>query len=237
MGGLVEPPWQAATTTVSAPVSVPIAMLWLRTAAIDDGFHFLSQALLQVTFRFTTFGRVTPTIQRVGAALIAAIGVGCSSGGTEPTSETTFLATSASFSDFCSWSQAPATTEADASDGLHGLGPLTVYWNHAPPHGATAFPVGTIIVKANDATDPTQRTIFAMVKRGGGFNSSGAVGWDWYSLQQTTAACDVELVLWSGPTPPNGETYANQPVGDCNGCHVQAGNDGVWDSALQLSNF
>ena len=45
-------------------------------------------------------------------------------------------------------------------------------------------------------------------------------------------------ICWRGVAPPSGETYANQAVGDCNGCHVQASaNDSVWDTPLQLSGF
>jgi hypothetical protein len=179
-------------------------------------------------------------IARALAALVALTAVGCSTGPTAATPDDSelFQAVSSSFSGFCSWKSAPATTTGDdAGDGLHGLGPLTVYWNQSPPHGATSFPNGTIIVKANETADPTQRTIFAMVKRGGDFNSSGAVGWDWYSLQQTTAACDVINILWNATVPPGGESYAGTPIGDCNGCHTKTTNDAVWDSALQLSNF
>jgi hypothetical protein len=172
-----------------------------------------------------------------GSALFASSACGDASTETTPNSAQSFIASAASFEDFCSWKSAPATTPTDASDGLHGLGPLTVYWNQSPPHGATKFPVGTIIVKGNQDPDPTKRVLFAMVKRADNFNSSGAVGWEWYSLQQQAADCSAVTILWGNVTPPAGETYANMPVGDCNGCHEAAGNDGVWDSALQLTNF
>jgi hypothetical protein len=179
-------------------------------------------------------------IARGLAAVVALTAVGCSAGPTAPGADDSelFIAQPSSFSGFCSWKSAPATTtDNDAGDGIHGLGPLTVYWNQSPPHGATSFPNGTIIVKADENADPTQRIIFAMVKRGGDFNATGAVGWDWYSLQQTTAACDMIDVLWSGTVAPQGESYAGTPVGNCNDCHTKTSNDAVWDSALQLSNF
>ena len=125
----------------------------------------------------------------------------------------------------------------DAGDGLHGIGPLQVYWNQSPPHGSTAFPVGTIIVKETEEADITQRIVFAMVKRGDGYNSGGANGWEWFSLQNDADGCTVEI-LWRGPLAPIGETYANQAIGDCNGCHgLASANDYVWDDALQLSSF
>jgi Cytochrome P460 len=149
---------------------------------------------------------------------------------------TEFVAYASSFAGFQNWSTAQATAENDAGDGLHGVGPLEVYWNQAPPHGSTSFPVGTIIVKETEETDPTARIVFAMVKRGDGYNATGANGWEWFSLQNNDD-CTV-TILWRGLVAPPGQTYANQAIGDCNGCHgLASSNDYVWDSALLLSNF
>jgi hypothetical protein len=154
-------------------------------------------------------------------------------GGGTPTS---FVASESDFCGFHAWSTAQATADNDAGDGLHGVGPLEVYWNQNPPHGSTSFPVGTIVVKETEESDVTQRIVFAMVKRGDGFNSSGANGWEWFSLQDGTDGCVT--ILWRGVVAPPGQTYADQPIGDCNGCHTLAsGNDDVWDSALQLTSF
>jgi hypothetical protein len=161
----------------------------------------------------------------------------CSSGGASgTTAPASFIAYASSFTGFQAWSTAPATAPRGASDGLHGVGPLQVYWNQSPPHGATSFPVGTIILKETEEADPTQRTVFAMVKDGGGENGQGAVGWEWFSLEDNgDGTVDI---LWQGVAAPPGQTYANQAIGDCNGCHMQvASNDYVWDSALQLTNF
>ncbi len=141
----------------------------------------------------------------------------------------------ANFAGFHSWSNEPAVGPDGSTDGLHGVGPLRVYWNAAPPRGSSEFPRCTIIVKETEETDVTKRTVFAMVKRGGDYNSNGA-GWEWFSL--TDDADGTVQVLWGAPQPPAGETYANQAVGDCNGCHMlDKTNDGVWDTALQLSSF
>ena len=113
-------------------------------------------------------------------------------------------------------------------------GPMTVYWNRSPPSGSDEFPLGTIIVKQNDPGATTPQ-IFAMVKREGGYNASGAKGWEFFELQ---AADDQSVViLWRGVGPPVGESYGSDP-NTCNNCHSQAGaNDFVWSSALQLSSF
>jgi hypothetical protein len=212
---------------------------------IEHDFHHPSrQSELESRFlrweglamlRRTSFG--TWLVLAVSLSALAA--GGCSSGdagGTDGGSSSTFVAYDTSFTGFHQWSNAPATAADDAGDGLHGLGPLRVYWSASPPHGSTAFPVGTIIVKETEESDVTQRTVFAMVKRGGGFNSGGALNWEWFSLQDNTDG--TATILWRGVVAPAGQTYANQAIGDCNGCHGMAvSNDYVWDSALQLSSF
>jgi hypothetical protein len=165
-----------------------------------------------------------------------ALVVACSSGGaaSDAGAPGEFIAYASSFDDFHSWSNAVAVGPNGAGDGLH-VGPMQVYWNQSPPHGSTSFPVGTIIVKETTSPDINPPVVFSMVKRGGGFNSGGANGWEWYSLQDNgDGTVDI---LWSGVVAEPGQTYANQAIGDCNGCHTQSKNDGVWDLALQLSNF
>jgi hypothetical protein len=182
-----------------------------------------------------------------GPLVFAACSGGSSSGdpstGTSPDGgaldETTFIAQEADFSGFCHWESAPATAEGDASDGIHGLGPLTVYMNKKPPSGSHEFPVGTIILKESMQADPSQRVAFAMVKRqatGNTFNATGAKGWEWWSVTDN-GDCTISR-LWRGAYPPATESYAGNPAGDCNGCHaLVAGNNYVWDTALQLSSF
>jgi hypothetical protein len=156
-----------------------------------------------------------------------------------PPDPTVFISQTTDFSGFCNWPHALAVAPAGASDGLHPDAGLTAYWNHPPPHGTDQFPVGTMILKETNETDPSKRIVFAMVKRqarGTGYNPGGADGWEWWSLQDN-GDCTVSR-LWRGQFAPAGESYAMMPAGDCNGCHVGAsGNDYVWDEALQLSHF
>ncbi len=172
---------------------------------------------------------------RTGVLLVLTATLSCSAAKSENSAgdSDTFLAFATSFAGYRSWSHAPATA-TNAPSGLHTSGPMTVYWNKPPPHGSTEFPIGTIIVKE---TDPgvTPAQIFAVVKRGGGYNAAGAHDWEWFELQ--TADSGSVVILWRGVGPPNGETYGGDPT-TCNTCHGQASsNDFVWSSALQLAAF
>jgi hypothetical protein len=155
-------------------------------------------------------------------------------------STTVCVAETINFEGFCNWPSATAVASVpDASDGVHEAGPLKVFWNRSPPPGSHEFPVGTMILKESQESDPSKRVVFAMVKRqasGTGFNSTGADGWEWWSVQDL-GNCSIER-LWRGTTPPTNESYTNTPGGDCNTCHGQVvDNDHVWDEALELSKF
>jgi hypothetical protein len=147
-----------------------------------------------------------------------------------------FVSQITDFDGFCNWSSAPAMAPGDAGDGVHGLGPLTVYWKKAPPHDASEFPVGTIIVKESQAADAGARVAFAMVRRASPavYNAAGG-GWEWWSLHDTGNCAFTEL--WRGPVSQGSDSYVGTPAGDCNGCHSRTTNDFVWDTALQLSKF
>jgi hypothetical protein len=113
--------------------------------------------------------------------------------------------------------------------------PRFAFLNGAPAHGATEFPVGTIIVKEVNVGELTTRKIFAMQKRGGGFDPGGAVDWEWFELQNLDA--DNVRIVWRGNGPPNGETYGGNPA-TCNDCHAGAKtNDFVWTMGFELSSF
>jgi hypothetical protein len=172
---------------------------------------------------------------------LASAGCGSSGDGTTDSggdsgAPTVFVSQIADFNGFCNWSSAPATAPGDAGDGVHGLGPLTVYWKKAPPHGATEFPVGTIIVKESQDADAGARVAFAMVRRASqsAYNPAGG-GWEWWSLHDTGNCTFTEL--WRGPVSQGSDSYVGTPAGDCNGCHSETTNDFVWDTALQLSKF
>ena len=147
------------------------------------------------------------------------------------------------FRDFHSWYSVPGVGPEDAGNGAvgngdagaHTVGPLVSYINQRPPSGSKSFPIGTIIVKEVNAVDLTSRQIFAMVKRGGGFDPDGAVDWEWFELRNIDA--DNVLIVWRGNGPPSGEMYGGNPA-TCNDCHGRAkANDYVWTTGFQLSKF
>jgi hypothetical protein len=151
-------------------------------------------------------------------------------------------------SDLCAYPSWTSYTEPDAggdavlipdasADGgvVHAGGGRVEYINHVPPHGSTEFPVGTMIVK----TIPGQPQIFAMAKRGGGYNMNGpggaAINWEWFELSPT--ACS-EGFVWSGAFPPMNQSYGGTPDA-CNQCHsgFASSNDYVASPKIRLKDY
>lgn len=166
------------------------------------------------------------------ALLLAAALPACgpSSGETTPEGDT-FLAFASSFKDFRKWEAFPVP-EGEA-DVVHTLGPRTEYLNHRPAAGATEFGVKTIVVKETTTEALADRKVFAMVKRGGGYNSAGAAGWEWFELKNIDES-NVDIV-WRGVGPPAGEMYGGDPNAGCNSCHLGgASNDYVLSAGLDL---
>jgi hypothetical protein len=140
----------------------------------------------------------------------------------------TFLAFSSSFADFRSWTSFHSDGPAPGTQPDDILGPRTNYINEQPPHGATEFPVGTIVI---EAMENGSGHIVAAAKRGGGYN--GGRNWEYFELQENPIA-----IIWRGVGPPNGESYGGDPDG-CNSCHegCGAGNDLRCSPTLQLTGF
>jgi hypothetical protein len=146
-----------------------------------------------------------------------------------------FMAFASSFSGYHAWKSFHLDHGTQA-DGVHDVNaPLTAYLREMPPKGATSFPVGTIIVKEVEEGPIAERQVFAMVKRGGGYNPDGAVGWEWFELNRNPGAGDTVRIVWSGVQPPEGDEYSHGEAGACNGCHMGAKrNDYVWSAPLSL---
>jgi hypothetical protein len=110
------------------------------------------------------------------------------------------------------------------------------YFIKGPPRTEVAFPVGTIIVKQALLAARPEGQLFAMVKRGAGYNASGASGWEWLELGERED--QSVAIIWRGRSAPGGELYGGDPHGTCNDCHRQAqANDFVKSPALTLSSL
>jgi hypothetical protein len=173
-----------------------------------------------------------PTISLVaalGAAALSACGAPGSADSSDGASDgSTFIAFGDDFSHFTAWKS--FQDDVGPSTDPHTMGPRTEYINALPPEGATRFPVGTIIVKVIEDT----ATIFAMVKRGGGFNADGAVEWEWFELGDNGDG--TYAVQWRGVAPTSSTDPYTKMGNTCNDCHGGfASNDYVESTKLQLS--
>jgi hypothetical protein len=189
------------------------------------------------------------TFARLGAcAALGALSFGCTSSAPTPSGSSGIVTSDdpQAFACFRNWTSTPGVGPPGAPDpsgetdgGIHS-GPLTTYINKPPPHGSTSFPVGTIIVKeqSNPAIALTDRQIFAMVKRGDGYNTPPGqtvpLNWEFFELQNIDT-CNVNVV-WAG-FPLAADPYAANPF-VCDECHEGAkSNDYVWTVGLTLSSF
>jgi len=158
--------------------------------------------------------------------------VAAASCGSQPDDPTTgeripFIAFAKDFNGFRTWPS--HTFESPPTATTHVGGVRTVYINQLPAPEATAFPLGTLIVKET-ASDGK---LFARVKRGGGYNKTGAVDWEWFELEET--ATGAVVVRWHGFGPPVGEMYGGDPNSGCNLCHKAVpANDYVLSPWLTL---
>lgn len=155
-------------------------------------------------------------------ALLLLVACGCG----EPMMTTTPspIALGSDFQGYESWESftLPAVDGGTAHDG----DARTVFINRRPPAGSAEFPVGTLIVKQ------LPFVTFAMGKRGGTYNQSGARGWEWFDLERHPSGAVV--IAWRGLGPPVGEQYGKSSAtcNDCHGAHPET--DSVLTPALRL---
>ena len=127
-----------------------------------------------------------------------------------------FIAMAGDFEGFEGW------RHVDLPDAVSGHAAVQRRtWLNVPAHKAHSWPIGTIAVKTGDQSNRW----LALVKRGGGYNSDGLKGWDFFELTRNTRG---EMVIyWRGVGPPAGEEYgaAGQT---CNTCHGLAASDGLF---------
>lgn len=143
----------------------------------------------------------------------------------------TFVPFQRDFQGFSTWPRFVIQNKGPVADGaVHAAGERMVYINQLPGPGHAQFPNKTIIVKTMENGDT-----FAVVKRGGAYNKTGARGWEWFELKRVDGEW---LIVWRGITPPAGERYSGIAGGTCNDCHAAfAANDFIGTPGLSLSLF
>jgi hypothetical protein len=144
--------------------------------------------------------------------------------------EPSFIALTSDFRGFSAWPNiALGYHEGDA---LHLPGTRSLYLNRRPASGSRQFPTGTVLVKVVDS--PLGLQVFAMAKRGGEYNSGGAVGWEWFELSQVDEPVSIN---WRGTQAPASSAYGGDSA-TCNSCHQAAvDNDWVMTPELSLERF
>lgn len=142
-----------------------------------------------------------------------------------------FIAFERDFQGFRSW-PGGAFEELPARGQTHYAGDQR-YFIHEAGRSSDGFAVGTVIVKQARLPARPEGQLFAMVKRGGAYNASGARGWEWFELVER--ADQSVAIKWRGVGAPTGEEYGGDPHGTCNNCHGTAkANDFVKSPALAL---
>jgi hypothetical protein len=193
--------------------------------------------------------RITRIFQSITLALAGASCMACAPD--DPGSpDATDLVFASDFCNYQSWThyEFDGIPDAAAPDTLTGDGGCSLthnfqverdlYLNHAPSHGSTEFPPGTIIIKEqHDDTNPGNWHVYGMAKdREGDYNaSSGCAGWEWFELSDDAGAM-CPSIQWRGPGPM-GSQYAGCANTTCTSCHAAAGNDCVQSNALRLSSY
>lgn len=135
-----------------------------------------------------------------------------------------FIAFTPDFADFRSWTELVPSFAAPGNE--HISGPRRVYLNSVPSPDSSTFPLGTIFVKESGDGPVRERELFAVAKRGGGFNPDGAQGWEWFKLLNYVD--DTPFIEWRGANGEAGDAYGSGNTGGCNGCHNVPSYDYIW---------
>jgi hypothetical protein len=159
-------------------------------------------------------------------ALVFVCAAGCAR---SPADGAPFVAEDSDFAGYTSWYSTPLTDDTGLSDVVYPAGARVGFLNHRPPAGASAYPEGTVVVKAIErGSGPPEWEIFGMAKRGGGYDADGAVGWEFFLLLADT---DGTLHIVSRGLAPmddghagdmgmaSGTYFENGQIVPCNVCH------------------
>lgn len=85
------------------------------------------------------------------------------------------------------------------------------------------YPVGTILVSADEIGPAPAWRIHAMVRRGEGYQGLG----HWELFELFVDERDVPRIVWRGPRAPIGAGYGDVGSEDCVDCHADPARDHV----------
>lgn len=153
------------------------------------------------------------------------------SGCTEGDPSSVFIALQSDFATFESW---PRYFLGSGPLEGHPAGARYGFIKESAPKGAATYPVGSIIVKTVEFGMTKQEwELFAMAKRGGGFNSGGAKDWEFFTLRMSTSG--VPIIISRGSNPADGDADGgstghgySDTTGTgvtCNRCHGLSGTE------------
>jgi hypothetical protein len=157
------------------------------------------------------------------ASLIVFCVAGCEAGNGSGNDDV-YIASQSDFASYAGWEK---FTLGIAMNTGHPVGTEYGFRNQKPVNGA--YPVGSVLVKEIDITDvPQQWELFALMKRGGGYNGGGAKDWEFATLRLNEDL--VPIIVSRGANPADsdsqGHGYAGSADGTtCNRCHGIVGTE------------
>jgi hypothetical protein len=174
---------------------------------------------------------------RLGAALLlVALSPGCrgargrgDAGPREP-----FIAFAPDFQGFRGWKRTDLG-RFSAGGHLEGVHQYA-YENHPRRAGSRTWDVGAIIVRTLERGTPETWQVFASVKRGGGYNARGNVGWEHFRLRLDPNGQVIVVARGLNPGTGLSDPYAAGEGVGCNTCHGSRDArvyDGVLSPALR----
>jgi hypothetical protein len=168
-------------------------------------------------------------IGRATLVLVMAL-AGCRDGDHAADAAPEFVADESDFASFTGWPSIKLPDSDPVSDIIYPAGSRVAFLNRRPPHGATKYPIGTVIVKAIErGAGPADWEIFARAKRGGDFNAAGAANWEFFLLRLRADGTPYITSRGVAPTddgrgdmglpPAAGGYFTGDGMAPCNLCH------------------
>jgi len=157
----------------------------------------------------------------VSRRLFAALSLSFALGSCSEQGPAVFIAMDRDFAGFLQWRRVELGTVMLVG---HAPGTRVAFINTAQRPSGSAYPVGTIIVKAitQNSADTNQWAVIAMAKRGGDFNREGARDWEFFTLRMQGESVSIVERGLAPRTDGDGDPYGVTAGITCNTCHGSA---------------